>query len=80
MLESLSKKWLTLEMKHRTSQIASEEFWELAKETFPKLYRAKTEDMEYKDMPKFVSQRRKLFRENVPPVKLEIAYLNKDTG
>lgn len=66
-------------MKHRTSKSASDDFWELAKIAFPQLYKAKTDDMVYKDIPKFISQRRKLYREQVPPIKLEIAFQNKDT-
>lgn len=78
-LEKLTEDWLMLESKHKTSKSASEDFWELAKKAFPKLYRAKIDEVVLKNIPKFVSQRRKLYNNNVPPVKLEIGYLDKET-
>ena len=79
MLEKLSKDWILLELKHRTSKSASEDFWELAEKAFPKLYQAKIDETVLKNIPKFVSQRRKLYNSYVPPVKMEIGYLNKET-
>ena len=74
MLQKLSEDWMDLELKHRCSKRASDDFWNLAKEVFPKLHRAKTNARIYREVPLFTSQRRK-----VPPVKLEIWYLNKET-
>ena len=79
MLSDLSKKWLSLEIDHRCSKTASDQFWKLAKEAFPKLYRAKVNDNVYQDIPQFTSQRRRLYNNHVPPVKLEIGYENKGT-
>ena len=79
-LNDLSKKWLELEMKHRTSKRASDDFWRLAKEAFPKMYRAKLDGNVHKPIPQFHCKRAKLFKNNVTPIKLEIAYLNKNTN
>ena len=79
MLEKLTEDWTTLEMDHRVSKTASEAFWELGKWAFPRLYKAKIDEVVLKNIPKFVSQRRKLHKDNVPPVHLEIGYLDKET-
>ena len=70
---------MSLEIKHRCSKRASDDFWALAKEAFPKLHRAKIDAGVYREIPLFTSLRRKLYKNKVPPVKLEIGYLNKTT-
>ena len=78
-LHDLAKKWLVIELKHRVSKTTSNAFWELAKTMFPSLSRAKIEERVYKRVPKFQSQRRRLFKDNLPKIKLEIGYMNKET-
>ena len=79
-LNDLSEKWIQLEMKHRTSKRATDDFWLLAKEAFPKLYRAKLDGNVHKPIPQFPSQRIKLIKKTVPPINLKLAYLNKETN
>lgn len=79
LLKDLSRKWLDLEVHHCTSKSASEDFWELAKKAFPKLHKAKIDAMIFQDIPKFNNQRLKLYKNNVPPINLKNAYLNKAT-
>ena len=79
-LQDLSQKWLLIELAHRTSKTASDEFWLLAREAFSKLHRAKLDDMVYKPIPQFTSQRKKLYNNHVPTIHMEIGYLNKETN
>lgn len=80
MLDSLVKQWVLLEIKHRTSKSGSEEFWDLAKSFFPKLQSARIAEMVYKPIPKLRSQRKKIYRDEVPDVHLELGFVNKDTN
>ena len=60
--------------------MASDDFWSLAKEAFPKLHRAKVDAGLYKDLPQLKSQRQKMFKQKVPPIRLKHCYLNKETN
>ena len=79
LLAKLTENWMSLEIKHRCSKRASDDFWNLAKDAFPMLQRAKIDAGVYREIPLFTSLRRKLHKEKVPPVNLEICYLNKST-
>ena len=79
LLNDLAKKWLDLELHHCTSKKASDDFWALAKEAFPRLHRAKVNAMVSKNTPSMTTLRRKMYKERVPKIKLEMGYLNKDT-
>lgn len=79
LLKELVEHWLSLEMRHRVSKSASEDFWDLSKKFFPKLHKARIEDMVYKPIPKLRSQRNKINAEKVPPIHMAIGYLNKET-
>lgn len=79
LLHEFSKQWLTLELGHKASKAASDEFWELSKKFFSKLYRLKIEEMIYKDVPQFTCQRRKLYNQYVPKVSMEFGYEHKET-
>ena len=77
-LTELSRQWILIEVDHRVSKQASEEFWRLANDLFPKLYDAKGD--RGRKIPQFCHIRRKLYEQKVPPVKMEIAYKSKETG
>lgn len=78
LLTKLVEKWLVMEVKHRTSKCASEDFWDLAKDFFPKIARARIQEMVYKPIPKLRSQRNKTNDDNVPDINLEIGFSKKD--
>ena len=78
-LNLLTEKWISLELHHHTSKRASEDFWDLSKKFFPKLFRARIDDMIYKPIPKLKSQRNKKKKDNIPPINLQVVYLNKET-
>ena len=79
LLNDVAKKWIELELRHCTSKKASDDFWTVAKEAFPRLHRAKVNCMVSKNTPKLPGLRRRMYKERVPKIKIEIGYLNKDT-
>lgn len=79
-MKSLSKDWLLCELGHRISMEASNELFEIAKKYFFNLMTAKINEGVTKNVPQFVHLRRLLYNNNVPDVKLEVAYLKKETG
>ena len=79
-LYDLTEKWLNLEIHHhKTSKSGSEDFWNLAKDFFPKLARARINEMVYKPIPKLKYQRKKMYKDNVPPIEMDFGYENKET-
>ena len=71
---------MVLELKHRVSKSASNEFWRLAMRSFPKLFEAKKNAGNHIKVPQFPSIRNLLYRDNLPDIKLEMAYESKETG
>ena len=80
MLHQLSKDWLLLELHHKISRTGSNAFWNLSKDSFPKLIEAKKREANEKKIPQSRTLRDKLYRNYVPPISLEIAYECKATG
>ena len=79
-LKYLSKEWLKLERNHQVSKVASEAMWDLAKTWFHKLFMTKNAQGVTRKTPSFIHLRRLLYRDYVPPVHMEIGYLEKETG
>ena len=79
-LKDLSKDWLENELLHRVSKEASNSFFELGKKWFFPLFEAKRLEGVTKNSPQFVHIRRQLYKKRIPPVLLEVAYKNNDTG
>lgn len=78
-LSDMSKKWLATESNHRVSKEASNAFWRIATEYFEKLYDAKRDERITKKTPQFSSIRKKLYIENLPKIKMQLAYQHKTT-
>ena len=68
-----------MEQRHHVSKSASDDFWRLASSAFPKLHRAKVNEMITNKIPQFTSQRLKTKKKEVPDITLEVAYQNNDT-
>ena len=77
-LHELSKKWLMIEVEHRVSKEASNEFWSTANKLFHEMYVAKG-DLG-KKIPQFPVLREKLYCKNTPEVRMDIAYQCKENG
>ena len=79
LLENFSEKWVSMELDHTVSKIASDDFWRLACEFLPKIVYARSAQNVTRKLPQFSHIRKKLYNDNVPEVTLEIGYKNKDT-
>ena len=76
----LAEQWMLIEVAHRVSKTASNAFWRLANKMFPEVYEKKKEmDIKTK-VPQFAHIRRILHVKKVPPISMEVAYENKETG
>ena len=79
-LSSLSEKWLNTQLTHNVSAAATNSFWKISMELIPKLVSQKESDNITRKTPTFTQERRKLYRDNCPPVKMTFAFKNKSTG
>lgn len=73
----LKAKWLLTEQEHTASKTASDMFWKLSMEYFPRLEAAHGKR---KNTPQFNSIRRKMYLDVLPPIQIEIGFKNKATG
>ena len=78
-LEALSRDWILLELKHVVSKSAANEFWDAAARYFPILQQCRENENITKKIPKFRSIRNNLYNDNVPGIKLEVAYEVRET-
>ena len=76
----LSKEWVKAEVNHRVSHAGSEAFWKLGMEWFFKMFQTKATQRVTRKTPQFAHIRRQLYKDYVPPVKIELAYKNRDSG
>ena len=79
-LQSFSKKWLSIQLTHKTSASATNTFWKAALESLPKLLELKVEENIRKNVPTFVHQRRKLTGELCPDIHMTYVYRDKRDG
>ena len=71
---------MLLELRHHVSKTASNEFWSTAVKLLPKLTEAKRIAQSRRRIPQFRSIRKKIYKENVPDIFIEVAYQHKETG
>ena len=76
----MTEKWLTAELDHTVSKVASDCFWKIAQSFIPKIVEAKRVQNITKKVPQFTHIRRKMYKEEVPEVNLEIGYRHKETS
>ena len=79
-LAKMVEDWMDIELRHRVSKTASNLFWDLSRTCFHRLFRAKDLQSIKKKTLSFLHIRKKLHQERVPPVHMEMAFQNKDTG
>ena len=73
-IDELAKQWLLIELQHNISKTASNLLWTLALKMVPMLPQTK------KKPPGFPHLRRKLYQNNLPPIKLSFGFEHKATG
>lgn len=79
-MESFSKKWLDTQLTHQVSLKAAESFWDLAVCQLGKILEKKKEEKVKKKIPLFVTQKRKLYKELAPEVKMSFVFKKLDDG
>ena len=79
-LHSLSWKWLLAQLTHKVSAKAANTFWDIAMHFLPILLDLKKREGMLKKTPKFIQQRRKLYRKYCPKVRMEFAFKKKSDG
>ena len=78
-LSQLSMEWIDAEIDHKVSKEASNIMWKIANEYFHKMYQAKEEQGKTRKIPMFPHIRRKLYKDKIPKVNLEIGYQSKQS-
>ena len=77
-LQNLVKDWILIEIEHRVSKKASNEFWRLSNTMFHQMYIAKGN--RGRNIPQISHLREKLYKDYVPPVHMDLGYQPKYTG
>ena len=77
-LQNLVKDWILVEIEHRVSKKASNEFWRLSNTMFHQMYIAKGN--RGRSIPQISHLREKLYKDYVPPVHMDVGYESKDNG
>ena len=75
-LRDLSKQWLLIEINHRVSKEATNDFWSVANKMFHAMYVAKGDFG--RKVPQFPVLRERLYDNNTPRVHMDIAYQSKE--
>lgn len=75
-LKDLKSQWMTTEISHCVSKAASDAFWRLGLEYFPKISAANVN----KKTHQFDSIRRRIYKDMVPPIHLQIAFKHRASG
>ena len=79
-LNSFSRQWLETQLTHRVSAKATNSFWSNAMDFLPKLLEFKLREGRERPIPQFVHQRKQLYKQYSPDVKMEFAFKNKIDG
>ena len=66
------------EINHKVSKEASSIFWRIANNTFHRMYVSKGD--RGRKIPQFQALREKIYKEEIPTVKMEVAFKSKDDG
>ena len=77
-LRKFSEEWITEEIGHTVSKQASSAFWKLAVKWMFPITKAFHNEKK-KKIPNFEHLRRKLTKKNVPPISMEVGYIDKET-
>ena len=80
LLNEFSRQWYLTQLSHKVSATAAEEFWRIAKTSWPIIIQAKEEEAIEKKTPLFQNQRKKLQRQLCPDIHMEFGFLNLNTG
>ena len=79
-LNAFSRDWLLAKLKHRVSGKAANKFWDICMEFMPTLLQMKEREGITRSIPKFKQQRKNLYKNRCPVIKMEFGFRNKTTG
>ena len=79
LLEKIAEDWLMTEIDHCVSKTAANIYWDIACRGMFQLFSLKKSQSVTRKTPKF-AQLRKKFNNKVPPVNMEIGFMNKESG
>ena len=77
-LAKFSEDWLSNEVHHKVSKVATSDFWNICSKYMFSITEAFTKEKK-KKFPKFEHIRRKLKKEKVPKIHLKTGFVNKET-
>ena len=77
-MQQFSEEWIRNEIKHKVSKQASSGFWNVAIEWMSKIDSAFNRENK-KKLPKFDHIRRKISADKVPPISMDIGFIDKET-
>lgn len=79
-LTKFAEKWLLTQQTHNVSATATEKFWDIALKFLPELVEHKARDSITKKTPAFTQERKKLYKNLCPEVKMFFGFKHKSTG
>ena len=80
MLYSLTSEWLQGQLTHHVSLSAANFFWKLAFKYVFHIHELKANEGITRGIPQFLHQRRVMYKNICPEVKMSFAFLNKEDG
>ena len=80
LLEDMSKKWLFTQLHHKVSATATDAFWKIALQFWPKIIESKVKEDIKKKTPLFQNQRKILYKNECPRVEMTFVYKNVRDG
>ena len=79
-LSKLADQWLNGQLTHSVSASATNFFWDIAMKYIPLLSSLKTRDNLTRKTPSFTQERKKLFKDHCPGIKMRYGFKHKATG
>ena len=76
----MSEKWLHTQLHHKVSATATDVFWKVALNFWPKMVEAKANEDRPKKTPLFQNQRNILYKRHCPKVQMQFGFLNVKDG
>lgn len=80
LLKSFSKTWLEAQLTHRVSISGANAFWDMAFKNVPRILQLKALEGIRKQVPQYINQRRVIYKEVSPEVKMSFVFKDKTDG
>ena len=80
LLNAMTRKWYFTQLTHKVSASAADDFWEIAKNFWPRIEGAKQAEAIARKTPLFQNQRKRMSQQLCPDIHMEFGFLNVTTG